>query len=264
MSGADGFAVHHVGSDLVAPTSVGEVMSVLRGIQSYHLNHPTENYSDIAYCVAVDQLGNGYVLRGIDKVGGATYGANDHTIACLWVGDSNVSVPTAAALQGIAGWYQEGLRVGALARGAAVGGHRDWTPDTSCPGDRLYAMLPLIRQLAGGATINPDDPLLPGPTTEDDELDANQAAQVKVAADVLSPPWPRLGRSVNLAEIAEMQFDNFTKLNAAMASQTAVNQQILATLQSIDARLHAGGPVGGGGGVTPDQFIDRVVARLAS
>lgn len=261
VSGMDGFAVHHLGSDnYVAPTTVEGAMAALRAIQSSHLDHPTEDYSDIAYNVAVDQLGNRYVLRGMDRKGGATYGANDHVLACLWIGDSRFAQPTRAALEAIATWYQVGVRDGSLVNGAAIGGHRDWT-QTSCPGDVLYAMLPTIRALAGGQTIDTDDPLILNPATEEPDMDANQAAQLKAVADVLAPQWPRIGRAATMADLAEMSFDNFVKLGAAAQAQTATNQQIIALLQSIDARLAGSGPATD---VVPTaaELVDAFLERL--
>lgn len=251
--GMTGFAVHHLGTDnLIAPTTVEGAMAMLRAVQAGHLNHPTEDYSDIAYNVAVDQLGNRYVLRGLDRMGGATYGANDHVIACLWIGDSRYVAPTTAALQAIAAWYQEGVATGVLVNGCAIGGHGDWTPGTSCPGPALKAQLPTIRALAGGATIDPTAPLIDG---DDDVLTPEQTAQLKAAADVLAPHWNRINRAATLADVAEAIYVNFTTTH-----QT--NQEIIALLRSIDRRLAAGVP--SSGGASAAAVVDEVARRLSN
>lgn len=238
----NGLAVHHIGDGLPARTSLASAMATLRSVQQGHLNHATENYSDIAYNMAVDQAGNIYELRGMGVEGGATFGANDTVRAVLWLGDSNVSTPTDAALQAIAAIYQAAVAQGQLINGAAIGGHKDWS-SSACPGDRLYAMLPKIRALAGGRDIIIDDPLILSPASEVPDLDANQAAQLKASADVLTPVWERIKRAVTLPDIAEMNYDNFVKIGAALAQQQATNAQILATLQSIDAKLGTTSPV---------------------
>lgn len=256
----NGMAVHHLGDGLPARTSLESAMATLRSVQQGHLNHATENYSDIAYNMAVDQLGNIYELRGMDVEGGATYGANDTVRAVLWLGDSDVSTPTVAALQAIAAVYQTAVAKGHLINGASIGGHKDWS-STGCPGERLYRMLPHIRALAGGRDIIIDDPLILNPASEEPELDANQAAQLKASADVLTPVWERIKRPVTLADIAEMNYDNFVKIGAALAQQQATNAQILATLQSIDAKLGAVSP---GPALVPTaaDLVEAFIQRL--
>ena len=186
----DGFAVHHVGDGNPAPTTVASVGAVLRSIQVGHLNHPTENYVDIAYNMAVDQAGNIYVLRGMDVLGGATFGHNSHVRACLWVGDSNISNPTPEALRSISRVYTDAVDAGHLTNGAAIGGHRDWSA-SGCPGDRLYSYLPTIRALAAGQT-----PDLGG----DDLTDEERALLVAVHGAVASTYAP-FGRPANSNDV---------------------------------------------------------------
>ena len=207
--------------------------------------------SDIAYNAGVDQLGNDYELRGMQYQGGATYGANDRTKAVLWVGDSNVSVPTEAALQAIARVYQRGVANGHLVNGAVIGGHRDYVA-TACPGTQMYVRLPQIRALAGGTTIpNIDSPLTSD--GDDDVLTPDQAKQLEVVANVLAPSFPRFGRTATMADAMETMFVNFTQMHES-------NQQVIALLRSIDAKLSGGT----GGGASADQVVDALVARLSN
>lgn len=257
VSGMAGFAVHHVGDGRAAPNTAEAAMAVLRNIQNSHLNHPTEDYSDIAYNVAVDQLGNRYVLRGIDRKGGATFGANDTVIACLWIGDSRFTTPTPEAITAIAAWYQEGVAIGALRNGAHIGGHGDYSAGTECPGPALRLLLPTIRMLAGGPTI--DD--IPLTSLEDHELNQQEKEQLALVAGVLGAPFPRFNRVATMADLMETLFVNFEKANANVAAQTAVNEQILATLRSIDQKLGAGAP-GAGPMPTAADLVDAFIERL--
>lgn len=128
-------------------------MAMLRGIQA---SHQANGYVDIAYNMAVDQLGNVYECRGLDVIGGATYGANTHTRAVVWMGNSDEAPPSSPACQAIADTYRAGLAAGNLTADATITGHRDWTA-TACPGDSLYGLLPDIRQRALPATEQDDD-----------------------------------------------------------------------------------------------------------
>lgn len=158
LTPADGpglsLVVHHTGGG-APPATVDDAMAMLRGIQA---SHQAQGYVDIAYNMAVDDLGNLYVLRGMTVYGGATYGANSTTRAVVWLGGSDVQLPSSASLDAIAGLYRG--EVGrTLTADATITGHRDWTA-TACPGDPLYDLLPEIRSRATG----------PGPAEEDDMM----------------------------------------------------------------------------------------------
>lgn len=148
---ADSLVVHHTGGG-AAPWSAADAMAMLRGIQA---SHQAGEYSDIAYNMAVDQFGNAYILRGMDVLGGATYGANDHTRAVVWLGNSDVETPSDAALRAIAALYR--AEVGRnLTADATITGHRDCTA-TGCPGETLYGQLDLVRRYAGEQPQEDDD-----------------------------------------------------------------------------------------------------------
>ena len=135
----DSLVIHHTGGG-PAPASVADAMSMLRGIQA---SHQSGEYVDIAYNMAADQFGNLYILRGMEYLGGATYGANAHTRAMVWLGSSDVDVPTNLALRAIGDFYRSELGRN-LSSTATVTGHRDWT-STACPGEVLYGLLDTIR-----------------------------------------------------------------------------------------------------------------------
>lgn len=157
---ADSLVVHHTGGG-AAPSSVDDAMAMLRGIQA---SHQAGEYVDIAYNMAVDQFGNAYILRGMDMLGGATYGANTHTRACVWLGNSDVETPSDAALRAIASLYRS--EVGRnLTVDATITGHRDWTA-TGCPGDTLYGLLDVVRRYAAEQPAPPT----PTPTTGEPDM----------------------------------------------------------------------------------------------
>lgn len=132
--------VHHTGGG-APPATVDDAKAMLAGIRIAHLN---QGYADIAYNMAVDNLGNLYEARGMQWIGGATYGANGTTRAVVWLGNSDVEPPSPAALAAIRQlWIDE--RGVNLTEDATITGHRDWTA-TACPGDTLYGMLPAITE----------------------------------------------------------------------------------------------------------------------
>jgi hypothetical protein len=139
--------------------------------------HFAIGYNDIGYNFMVDKCGQIFEGRagGVTEpvIGAHDEGFNTGTVGIAWVGDSTDTQPTPAALQAIAriaAWRlgQYGVSptgttqlvsgaqddhnynkypVGATATLPTIFGHRD-TYVTDCPGNDLYADLPLIRKLA--------------------------------------------------------------------------------------------------------------------
>lgn len=66
----EGVCVHWFGSPRAAKRHSG-CPALLRSVQQGHLNHPTENYADIAYNMAVCPHGVVYELRGFHRRSGA-------------------------------------------------------------------------------------------------------------------------------------------------------------------------------------------------
>lgn len=111
-----------------------------RAIRRTHMNHPTENYSDVAYNFAVCNHGGIFEGRGAGKRTGAngTAALNQAHYAVLWMGGtSGVTVPSKAAIASI----QEVIRyLRAHGAGGEIKGHRDGFA-TQCPGGNLYALV---------------------------------------------------------------------------------------------------------------------------
>lgn len=137
--------VHWVGDPLPLITDrrvpYGDVM---RTIQRYHLNHPTEDYIDIAYNMAIDRYGNVYEGRGRNVRSGAngTSTANRVSAAVVLLtgpGDLNYTPAMLSALKVMAAGYH-GLHV-----------HKDWVGrGTVCPGPQITAA---VRKITPGAAV---------------------------------------------------------------------------------------------------------------
>lgn len=115
----------------------------LEGYRRYHKG--TQGWADIAYNLAVDQRGDVWELRGIDRQSGANGGtrSNRHGMAVLvLVGDNEE--PTAACIAGIKDAVRRIRAQHPKAR--AIKGHQE-SPDasTDCPGE------PLMRLVRAGA-----------------------------------------------------------------------------------------------------------------
>ena len=145
--------VHHYNSGITPPQTVGDSMARVLGAQRYHA--ATQGWGDIGYSWLVDDLGNIFEGRGWWRTGAHTYGFNSKGYGICWLGDSNVSKPTHAALGAIAETVRLGISAGALHAAPTIVAHRDRVPDTSCCGDVMYAQLDEIRGLVTGRRVNP-------------------------------------------------------------------------------------------------------------
>lgn len=107
----------------------------LRSVQKSHMNNKAEGYVDIAYNIAVDCLGNIFILRGWDVQGGANGGS----------GDSNTAYISAVYLSGPGEPFTDAAKeAAAVIRGMANGrgiGSENYPHShfkaTSCPGPEI-------------------------------------------------------------------------------------------------------------------------------
>lgn len=134
-----GVKVHYEGAK-VPEVAHSECAGRWSAIRRSHLNHPTENYADVAYNWAVCNHGVIFEGRGLGKRTGAngTRALNRTHYAILWMGGtSGVVTPSAKAVAAI----KEVVRyLRANGTGDEIKGHRDGHP-TACPGDALYALV---------------------------------------------------------------------------------------------------------------------------
>ncbi|GLW32726.1 N-acetylmuramoyl-L-alanine amidase [Actinoplanes regularis] len=165
------FFVHHTatGNDYSCASST----SIVRGIEAYQVK--SKGWNDIGYNFLVDKCGTIFEGRrgGVDRnvLGAHTLGFNTNASAVAVIGDYRSAPISAAARLSVAqlAAYKLGAAGNAPAEQVAVtsgggakfavgkrvilnriSGHRD-AGVTECPGDALYAQLPAIRELAGGA-----------------------------------------------------------------------------------------------------------------
>lgn len=126
--------------------TVPEVKAALRGWQDYHMDG--RGWSDIAYQLAVDQLGNSYGLRGLRYRSAAnggtlvnqTYGA---MLLVLAPGEAPSPELIATARRFIGGHQQ------LFTRSRLIVGHGDIRPEpTACPG-------PLVTQAIRAGRFTP-------------------------------------------------------------------------------------------------------------
>jgi hypothetical protein len=160
--------VHHsVTTNAYGPS---EVPSILRGIQSYHMD--TNGWDDIAYNFAVDRFGTIWEGRGggIHEMvqGGHTRGFNREAVGVVVLGDFTSATPSSATLNAVGdvigwkAWLHDMPVTGSFAKETSgndkyasgsivtlprVIGHRD-VDFTACPGNLLYPQLAAIRSRA--------------------------------------------------------------------------------------------------------------------
>lgn len=162
----DEIYVHHFNSGIDPVTVDAEGRLRMRGAQAYHAN--AQGWGDIGYSWCVDDAGNIYEGRGWGRTGAHTYGHNSKGYGICWLGDSNVSVPTVAALNAIATIIVMGIRDGWVRTAPTIVAHRDRVPDTSCCGDPMYALLPILRRYVQELELGEPAPIEPITDDEDD------------------------------------------------------------------------------------------------
>jgi flagellar hook assembly protein FlgD len=180
-----------------------EAPAVVRGIQTYHVKG--NGWNDIGYNVLVDRFGTVYEGRGggIDRnvVGAHARGFNTGSFGIAVMGDFRSVAPPAAALDALVqtlAWRLDlahvdplgslnGISSGNERFGPgipvflrAISGHRD-TGLTTCPGERLYALIPTLAKRVAALGL----PKIYAPLVQPDETGAT-----RFTARLSSPlPW---------------------------------------------------------------------------
>lgn len=151
--------IHHTATtkDLEDPKKA------IRDIYMWHTK--SKGWGDIGYNYIIDQQGNIYEGRyGGEMVVGAHAGRGNHgSIGIALLGNYQENEPPEAVTSALTSLIREKARLynidtegAALFRGESypnIMGHRD-IMSTSCPGDKVYALLPVIRKLAKVATTS--------------------------------------------------------------------------------------------------------------
>lgn len=140
VSRVEGTVIHWPGSSSKTPiTSLSAVASALRGWQAYHMD--TRGWSDIAYQVAVDQMGRAWTLRGLRTQSGAN-GNNDlneryGAILLVLIAGEQPSAAMKATVREVIRDFRE-----IYPNGDAIKPHSAVRPDgTDCPGPAARAAI---------------------------------------------------------------------------------------------------------------------------
>lgn len=147
------FVHHTAGSNTY---SADQVPAILRGIYAYHVQG--QGWNDIGYTALVDRFGRLWEGRygGQDRsVSGAhTYARNSWSFGISAIGSYDTVSPPSVMVNALESYIAWKLTVHGVPpigtvviNGAThdrISGHRD-AYSTTCPGDRLYALLPSIR-----------------------------------------------------------------------------------------------------------------------
>ena len=132
--------IHYPGSGgTIGKASVASTKSRLEGYRRQHRNG--NGWADIAYNVAVDQSGNVWELRGIDRQSGANGGtASNRSGQAILVLVGNNEAPTAECVAGIKDAVRRIRAVHPKAK--TIRGHQQ-SPDasTACPGAHLMKLV---------------------------------------------------------------------------------------------------------------------------
>lgn len=136
---AKGVKIHWEGTTVNCDEH-SDCVALVKRIRVAHLNHPTENYSDIAYNLVVCRHGEVFEGRGKLKRSGAngTQALNvAHYAILALLGPKGDSVPTPEMIVGLKDAITYMRSHGA---GKEIKGHKDGHP-TQCPGPALYALV---------------------------------------------------------------------------------------------------------------------------
>ncbi|MGW9349863.1 peptidoglycan recognition protein family protein [Nocardiopsis flavescens] len=144
--------VHHTATGNVSDTSTSHAAALSRSIQRYHMDH--NGWSDTGQQLTISR--GGHIMEGRDRTlqsiadGGHVIGAhtanhNSHTIGIENEGTYSSAAPPAALMRSLVDTCSWLCLVYRLDPDEAIVGHRDYNA-TSCPGDKLYSMLPQLRK----------------------------------------------------------------------------------------------------------------------
>ncbi|MBP2703643.1 N-acetylmuramoyl-L-alanine amidase [Microbispora sp. RL4-1S] len=147
----DRLVVHHTATPNTADRGLDAAFALSRAIQRYHMGH--NRWDDIGEQFTVSR--GGHIMEGRNRTlpavaeGRLVQGAqaanhNGHTLGIETEGTYMTELPPSvqlASLTDLLTWLCHAYRLNPY---EAIIGHRDLN-STSCPGDRLYAYLPLLR-----------------------------------------------------------------------------------------------------------------------
>lgn len=147
--------VHHTATGNVSDTSTSHAAALSRSIQRYHMD--SNGWSDTGQQLTISR--GGHIMEGRDKslqairegghvIGAHTANHNSHTIGIENEGTYSSATPPGALMSALVDTCSWLCLVYRLDPQEAIVGHRDYNA-TNCPGDKLYSMLPKLRDDVG-------------------------------------------------------------------------------------------------------------------
>lgn len=151
-SGPDHIVIHHTATANSTDYSRDHAFALSRSIQRYHMD--TNGWDDIGQQLTISR--GGHIMEGRNSslpairnrrhaVGAHTANHNAHTIGIENEGTYTSATPPAALMDALVETCAWLCAVYGLKPDSAIVGHRDYNV-TSCPGDKLYALLPQLRR----------------------------------------------------------------------------------------------------------------------
>jgi hypothetical protein len=209
----------------VGAAGLARVKSALRGWQKYHMQ--SRGWSDIAYCIAIDQVGRAYTLRGINIRSAANGDAQvnlEYGAVLLVLGNDE---EPSAAMEATARAVMQDYRVRFTRipkrptwHGAIRPGGTASHPSTDCPGAHAIAAIKAGKFDAGSTPVQPPTPTKP-PVGDD-----MSAADVKAINDYSQ-----------LMAVANNNFTRQTVSASTKAILLAIGNVDDATAAAVEAKL---------------------------
>jgi len=159
--------VHHTAGSNSTDYSLSHAFVLARGIQNYHMDH--NGWIDSGQQFTISR--GGYILEGRHRslevltggtrhvVGAHTSGQNSSAVGIENEGTYISASPTTALWNSLVNQIAYICQQYAISP-SRIYGHRDYN-NTECPGDRLYSMLPQLRDQVAAklGAPNPPDPV---------------------------------------------------------------------------------------------------------
>jgi N-acetylmuramoyl-L-alanine amidase len=133
---ATSVTVHHpYPHSAPAGASIAQEIAHVKAIHKFHAS----KWAGIGYSFIITQNGNVYEGRGWGRVGAhaGTTAGNQTSYGIAFLIDGTKESPSHLAMAAFAALRREGVRAGHLTADHSVKLHRDWKPDTDCPGNVL-------------------------------------------------------------------------------------------------------------------------------
>ncbi|XP_026168146.1 peptidoglycan recognition protein 5 [Mastacembelus armatus] len=134
--------IHHTA--LPSFKGLTECKNQLVSIQRIHVKE--RGFDDIGYNFLVGGDGTLFEGRGWGVVGAHTKGHNHDSLGIAFMGNFNNDTPSKEAISSVKKLLQSGVSQGFLRQDFVLLGHRD-LGSTECPGEKLYAALPKLREV---------------------------------------------------------------------------------------------------------------------